>query len=114
MFVNKEKIQKDIKVVASENISLSCEVAQAKTEVKWFKDGKLITSNKKFKVEAEGRSRRVIVQQVEKKDSGEYTCEADSQKLTFKVTVAGTTSFIFSTSPIQSDKSAQTNSILVE
>uniref|UniRef100_A0A670YWF7 Obscurin, cytoskeletal calmodulin and titin-interacting RhoGEF n=1 Tax=Pseudonaja textilis TaxID=8673 RepID=A0A670YWF7_PSETE len=88
VFVNKEKVQKDIKVVASENASLSCEVAQAKTEVKWFKDGKLITSSKKFKVEAEGRSRCLVVQQVEEKDGGEYTCEADSQKLTFKITVA--------------------------
>uniref|UniRef100_A0A8C6XFI0 Ig-like domain-containing protein n=1 Tax=Naja naja TaxID=35670 RepID=A0A8C6XFI0_NAJNA len=89
MFVNKEKVQKDFKAVASEDVSLSCEVAQAKTEVKWFKDGKLITSSKKFKVESEGRSRRLIVQQVEKKDGGEYTCEAGGQKLTFKVIVAG-------------------------
>uniref|UniRef100_A0A670YS61 Ig-like domain-containing protein n=1 Tax=Pseudonaja textilis TaxID=8673 RepID=A0A670YS61_PSETE len=89
MFTNKEKVQKDFKAVASETISLSCEVAQAKADVKWFKDGKLITSSKKFKVEAEGRSRRLIVQQVEKKDGGEYTCEAGGQKLTFKVAVAG-------------------------
>ncbi|KAK9396008.1 obscurin [Crotalus adamanteus] len=90
MFANKEKIQKDIKTIPSENVSLSCEVAQAKTEVKWFKDGKLVTSSKKFKVEAEGRSRRLVIQQVEKKDGGEYTCEADGQKLNFKVTVADT------------------------
>ncbi|XP_062979003.1 obscurin [Elgaria multicarinata webbii] len=88
VFINKEKVQKEIKAVSSENASLSCEVAQAKTEVKWSKDGKLITSGKKFKLEAEGRSRRLIVQQVEKKDTGEYTCEAGNQKLTFKVVVA--------------------------
>ncbi|XP_066483112.1 obscurin isoform X11 [Tiliqua scincoides] len=86
VFANKEKIQKVVKAVISENASLSCEVAQAKTEVKWFKDGKLITSSKKFKVESEGKSRRLLVQQVEKKDAGEYTCEAAGQKLTFKVT----------------------------
>ncbi|KAL7977792.1 hypothetical protein Chor_014599 [Crotalus horridus] len=101
VFVNKEKVQKDIKVVASENVSLSCEVAQAKMEVKWFKDGKQITDTKRFKVEEQGGSRRLVLQQVEKKDAGEYTCEADGQKLTFKVTVAGTTTFIFSTSPIE-------------
>ncbi|ETE72314.1 Obscurin, partial [Ophiophagus hannah] len=89
MFANKEKIQKDIKTVPSETVSLSCEVAQAKTDVKWFKDGKLITASKKFKVETDGRSRHLIVQQVEKKDAGEYTCEANGQKLNFKVTVAG-------------------------
>ncbi|XP_042333180.1 obscurin isoform X8 [Sceloporus undulatus] len=87
VFANKEKIRKEIKAISSENATLSCEVAQAKTEVKWFKDGKLITSSKKFKVETEGKSRRLIVQQIEKKDAGEYTCEAAGQKLTFKITV---------------------------
>ncbi|ETE72319.1 Obscurin, partial [Ophiophagus hannah] len=87
MFVNKEMFEKDLKVVATETISLSCEVAQAKTDVKWFKDGKLIHSSKKFKIEAEGRSRRLVVQQVEKRDAGEYTCEAGKQKLTYKVVV---------------------------
>uniref|UniRef100_G1KFT9 Obscurin, cytoskeletal calmodulin and titin-interacting RhoGEF n=1 Tax=Anolis carolinensis TaxID=28377 RepID=G1KFT9_ANOCA len=87
-FVNKEKVQKEVKVVTSKEATLSCEVAQAKTEVKWFKDGKLITSSKKHKVEAEGKSRRLIVQATDKKDVGEYTCEAGSQKLIFKVTVA--------------------------
>ncbi|KAG6929403.1 obscurin, cytoskeletal calmodulin and titin-interacting RhoGEF, partial [Chelydra serpentina] len=48
---------------------------------------KLITSSKKFKVESEGKSRRLVVEQVEKKDAGEYTCEAAGQKLTFKVLV---------------------------
>uniref|UniRef100_G1KFS2 Obscurin, cytoskeletal calmodulin and titin-interacting RhoGEF n=1 Tax=Anolis carolinensis TaxID=28377 RepID=G1KFS2_ANOCA len=83
----KEKIQKEIKAASSENATLSCEVAQAKAEVKWFKDGKLITASKKFKVESEGKSRRLIVQQVEKKDAGEYTCEAAGQKLAFKVII---------------------------
>ncbi|KAL8164796.1 UNVERIFIED_CONTAM: hypothetical protein K2H54_006969, partial [Gekko kuhli] len=86
VFANKEKVQKEVKALLSQNTSLSCEVSQAKTEVKWFKDGKLITSSKKFKVDSEGRSRRLIVYQVEKKDAGEYTCEAAGQKLTFKVT----------------------------
>ncbi|XP_029139630.1 obscurin [Protobothrops mucrosquamatus] len=102
-FVNKEKIQKDIKTIPSENVSLSCEVAQAKTEVKWFKDGKLVTSNKKFKVEAEGRSRRLVIQQVEKKDGGEYICEADSQKLTFKVAVAEAEEMFANKEKVQKD-----------
>nr|XP_034985706.1 obscurin-like [Zootoca vivipara] len=87
VFINKEKVQKEIKAAASENASITCEVAQAKTEVKWFKDGKRITSSKKFKVEAEGKTRRLIVQQVEKEDAGEYTCEAGNQKLAFKLNV---------------------------
>ncbi|XP_021393666.2 obscurin isoform X15 [Lonchura striata] len=87
-FINKDKVQKEVKAALSENATLSCEVAQDKTEVKWYKDGKLITSSKKFKVESEGKSRRLVVGQVEKKDAGEYTCEAAGQKLTFRIDVS--------------------------
>ncbi|PKK31944.1 obscurin, cytoskeletal calmodulin and titin-interacting RhoGEF, transcript variant X15 [Columba livia] len=87
VFTNKDKVQKEVKAALSENATLSCEVAQEKTDVKWYKEGKLITSSKKFKVESEGKSRRLVVGQVEKKDAGEYTCEAAGQKLTFKIDV---------------------------
>uniref|UniRef100_A0A8C0H9B5 Ig-like domain-containing protein n=1 Tax=Chelonoidis abingdonii TaxID=106734 RepID=A0A8C0H9B5_CHEAB len=85
VFANQEKVQKEVKAALTESATLSCEVTQAKTDVKWYKDGKLITSSNKFKVESEGKSRRLVLEQVEKKDSGEYTCEAAGQKLTFKV-----------------------------
>ncbi|XP_041899175.1 obscurin isoform X8 [Corvus kubaryi] len=88
VFTNKEKVQKEVKAALSENATLSCEVAQEKMEVKWYKDGKLITSSKKFKVESEGKLRRLVVGQVEKKDAGEYTCEAAGQKLTFRIDVS--------------------------
>ena len=88
-FINKDKVQKEVKAALTENAMLRCEVAQEKTDVKWYKEGKLITSSKKFKVESEGKSRRLVVGQVEKKDAGEYTCEAGGQKLTFKVVVTG-------------------------
>ncbi|XP_009960153.1 PREDICTED: obscurin-like, partial [Leptosomus discolor] len=87
VFTNKDKVQKEVKAVLTQNTMLSCEVAQEKTDVKWYKEGKLITSSKKFKVESEGKSRRLVVGQVEKKDAGEYTCEAAGQKLTFKIVV---------------------------
>ena len=82
-------MKKEVKAALSENATLSCEVAQEKTDVKWYKEGKLLTSSKKFKVESEGKSRRLVVGQVEKKDAGEYTCEAAGQKLTFKIVVTG-------------------------
>uniref|UniRef100_A0A8C5U565 Ig-like domain-containing protein n=1 Tax=Malurus cyaneus samueli TaxID=2593467 RepID=A0A8C5U565_9PASS len=94
VFTNKEKVQKEVKAALSENATLSCEVAQEKTEVKWYKDGKLITSSKKFKVESEGKSRRLVVGEVEKKDAGEYTCEAAGQKLTFRIDVTALMCFV--------------------
>ena len=88
-FINKEKVQKEVKAAPTENATLSCEVGQEKSEVKWYKEGKLITSSKKFRVESEGKLRRLVVSQVEQRDAGEYTCEAAGQKLTFKITVTG-------------------------
>uniref|UniRef100_A0A669QNP8 Obscurin n=1 Tax=Phasianus colchicus TaxID=9054 RepID=A0A669QNP8_PHACC len=96
VFINKEKVQKEVKAAPTENATLSCEVAQDKTEVKWCKEGKLITSSKKFRVESEGKLRRLVVSQVEKKDAGEYSCEAAGQKLTFKIHVTGKTKLVFS------------------
>ncbi|KAJ6655088.1 hypothetical protein lerEdw1_005992 [Lerista edwardsae] len=87
VFASKEKVQKEVKAAVTENACLSCEVAQAHTEVNWFKDGRLITSSKKFRIESEGKTRRLIVQQVEKKDAGEYTCVAAGQNLIFKIVV---------------------------
>ena len=91
-------MQKEVKAALTENATLSCEVSQEKTDVKWYKEGKLITSSKKFKVESEGKSRRLVVSQVEKKDAGEYTCEAGGQKLTFKIDVTGERKFFFHSS----------------
>uniref|UniRef100_A0A8B9EWL2 Ig-like domain-containing protein n=1 Tax=Amazona collaria TaxID=241587 RepID=A0A8B9EWL2_9PSIT len=101
VFTNKEKVQKEVKAALSENAMLSCEVAQEKTDVKWYKEGKLITSSKKFKVESEGKCRRLVVCQLEKKDAGEYTCEAAGQKLTFRINVTGKRRFFGPSFPFQ-------------
>uniref|UniRef100_A0A8C5NQR2 Obscurin n=1 Tax=Junco hyemalis TaxID=40217 RepID=A0A8C5NQR2_JUNHY len=105
-FVHKEKVQKNVKAALSENATLSCEVAQEKTEVKWYKDGKLISSSKKFKVESEGKSRRLVVGEVEKKDAGEYTCEAAGQKLTFRINVPDSSQLCFPTGKVQKEVKA--------
>ena len=68
---------------------MSCEVSDTKTEVKWYKDGKLLTSSKTVFMETKGKSRQLVIEKVEKKDSGEYTCEVGTEKLNFKLQVAG-------------------------
>ncbi|XP_010118188.1 PREDICTED: obscurin-like, partial [Chlamydotis macqueenii] len=84
-FINQEKVQKEVKAILTESATLSCEVAQDATEVKWYKDGKLLMSSRKFKIETVGKTRRLLIEQLEKKDAGEYICEAAGQKLTFKL-----------------------------
>ncbi|XP_048474365.1 obscurin [Rhincodon typus] len=88
-FVNKNSVQKEVKVRQSENVTLSCEVSQPKTEVQWFRDGKLLNNSGKMKLESDGKIRKLTVQNVESKDHGEYICEAAGEKLTFDIQVTG-------------------------
>lgn len=73
----------------SQKATISCEVSDTKTEVKWYKDGKLLTSSKTVHTESKGRIRQVVIESLEKKDAGEYICEAGAEKLSFKLQVEG-------------------------
>uniref|UniRef100_A0A3P8RV51 Ig-like domain-containing protein n=1 Tax=Amphiprion percula TaxID=161767 RepID=A0A3P8RV51_AMPPE len=84
-FSNKESVQKEVKATLSQKATLSCEVSDAKTEVKWYKDGKLLTSSKAVHMESKGRTRELVIEKMDKKDAGEYTCEAGTEKLVFKL-----------------------------
>ncbi|XP_059495977.1 obscurin isoform X15 [Stegostoma tigrinum] len=86
-FANKDVVEKVVKVQQSENASLSCEVQHSKTEVRWFRDGKLLSWSKKWKLESHGKIRKLIIQDVERKDGGEYVCEAAKEKLIFTIQV---------------------------
>ncbi|XP_051260439.1 obscurin isoform X14 [Dicentrarchus labrax] len=87
-FSNKDSVQKEVKATLSQKATLSCEVADTKTDVKWYKDGKLLTSSKTVHTESKGKSRQLVIDSVEKKDAGEYICEAGTEKLAFKIQVA--------------------------
>ncbi|XP_076000940.1 obscurin isoform X2 [Genypterus blacodes] len=86
-FSNKESVQKEVRAVVSQTATLSCEVSDSKTEVKWYKDGKLLTSSKTIRTESKGKGRQVVIDSVERKDAGEYICEAGTEKLVFKIQV---------------------------
>ncbi len=88
-FSNKDSYQKEVKVSASQKATLSCEVSDLKTEVKWFKDGKQLSSSKTVHMESKGKSRQLVLDNVEKKDAGEYICENGNEKLVFKIQVTG-------------------------
>ena len=64
-------------------------MSDSKTEVKWYKDGKLLTSSRTVHAEQKGKSRQLVIDSVEKKDAGEYICESGSEKLVFRMHVAG-------------------------
>ncbi|XP_058876960.1 obscurin-like [Acipenser ruthenus] len=103
VFTSSAPVQKEVKASPSEKATLTCEVSQAETEVKWYKDGKLLSSSKKTKVESDGKTRRLVVESVEKKDAGEYTCEAGGEKMTFKIQVAEPEPMFATKVPVQKE-----------
>lgn len=88
-FSNKESVQKEVKAPLSQRATLSCEVSDSKTQVKWYKDGKEITSSKAVHMESKGKIRELVIEKMDKKDAGEYRCEAGSEKLSFKLQTTG-------------------------
>uniref|UniRef100_A0A8C3GCI7 Obscurin n=1 Tax=Cyclopterus lumpus TaxID=8103 RepID=A0A8C3GCI7_CYCLU len=81
-----------VKATLSQKATLSCSVSDGKTEVKWYKDGKLLISSRTIYTEAKGDARQLVIEKVEKSDAGEYTCEAGEDKLVFKIFVSATSS----------------------
>uniref|UniRef100_A0A8C4MGG9 non-specific serine/threonine protein kinase n=1 Tax=Equus asinus TaxID=9793 RepID=A0A8C4MGG9_EQUAS len=87
VFAKEQPAHREVQAKAGASATLSCEVAQAQTEVTWFKDGKKLSVSKKVQVEAKGCTRRLVVQQAGKADAGEYSCEAGGQKVSFRLGV---------------------------
>lgn len=69
-------------------------MADSNTEVRWYKDGKALTPGKAVYAESKGKSRQLVIDSVERKDAGEYSCEAGADKLLFRIHVAGTDKYI--------------------
>uniref|UniRef100_A0A8C5DBL6 Obscurin n=1 Tax=Gouania willdenowi TaxID=441366 RepID=A0A8C5DBL6_GOUWI len=89
IFSNVESLQTAVQAVASQSATLSCSVADSKTEVKWLRNGKQIISSRTTYTEVKGHTRRLVMEKVEKSDAGEYVCEAAGDKLVFRLTVSG-------------------------
>ena len=89
VFAKEQPARSEVQAKAGGSATLSCEVAQAGTEVTWYKDGKKLSASSRVHVEAQGCSRRLVVQQAGRADAGEYSCEAGGQKVSFRLDVAG-------------------------
>lgn len=75
--------------LVSDAIVLKCEISKANGVVTWLKDDEKIEGNDHFTCEAEGIFRSLIVLSAELKDSGEYVCDTQDDKVVFSVTVEG-------------------------
>ncbi|XP_077879380.1 obscurin-like [Ictidomys tridecemlineatus] len=87
VFAKGQLARSEVKAQAGASATLSCEVAQAQTEVTWYKDGKKLSQSSQVRVEASGCRRQLVVQQAGKADAGEYSCEAGSQRISFRLDV---------------------------
>lgn len=70
---------------------LKCEISRANGVVSWLKDNEKVEGKEHFICEEEGTFRTLIVLSAELRDSGEYICDAQDDKVVFNVTVEGTT-----------------------
>ncbi|XP_016375660.1 LOW QUALITY PROTEIN: obscurin-like [Sinocyclocheilus rhinocerous] len=85
--LRKSDIETKCRFVASDAIVLKCEISRANGEVSWLKDNEKIEGNEHLICEEEGTFRSLIVLSAELKDSGEYICDAQDDKVVFSVTV---------------------------
>nr|XP_017213401.1 obscurin-like protein 1 isoform X9 [Danio rerio] len=85
--LRKADIETKRQFMVSDAIVLKCEISRANGVVNWLKDNEKIDGNEHFTCEEEGAFRSLIVLNAELRDSGEYICDAQDDKVVFSVTV---------------------------
>ncbi|XP_039525086.1 obscurin-like protein 1 [Pimephales promelas] len=85
--LRKADIETKLKFVVSDAIVLKCEISRANGAVSWLKDNEKVEAKEHFICEEEGTFRSLIVLSAELRDSGEYICDAQDDKVVFNVTV---------------------------
>ncbi|XP_016150065.1 obscurin-like protein 1 isoform X6 [Sinocyclocheilus grahami] len=85
--LRKADIETKRRFVVSDAIVLKCEISRPNGVVSWLKDNEKIEGNEHFICEEEVTFRSLIVLSAELKDSGEYICDAQDDKVVFSVTV---------------------------
>ncbi|XP_075865693.1 obscurin [Microcebus murinus] len=107
VFAKEQPERSEVRAEAGAGATLSCEVAQAQTEVTWYKDGKRLSPSSRVRVEAKGRQRRLVVAQAGVADAGEYSCEAGGQRVSFRLDVAEPASVFAKEQPERSEVRAE-------
>lgn len=74
---------------------LSCEVSKPDVPVEWKKGTSVIRSSQKYSIKQEGNVHTLVIHDVNRPDSGEYSCHAADGKTTARLEVKGMT-FVFS------------------
>ncbi|TRY96058.1 hypothetical protein DNTS_017223 [Danionella cerebrum] len=85
--LRKADLETSRQCIVSDAIVLKCEISRANGLVSWLKDNETILGNEHFICEEEGTTRSLIVLSAELKDSGEYICVAEDDRVVFSVIV---------------------------
>ena len=64
--------------MVGDKLKLTCKVNKVTTDVKWKKDGVLVSSRARISPR-KGDKNILFIENVEKGDSGDYTCEASNE-----------------------------------
>ncbi|XP_037656857.1 obscurin-like [Choloepus didactylus] len=89
MFAKEQPAHSEVQAAAGASAMLSCKVAQAQSEVMWYKDEKKLNVSSRVCVKAIGHGHWLVVQKADKVDTGEYSCEARDQKVSFHLYIPG-------------------------
>ncbi|XP_078666224.1 uncharacterized protein LOC144908476 isoform X7 [Branchiostoma floridae x Branchiostoma belcheri] len=82
-----QKILRDEEVFSKETATFECQLSAAKAEVKWLRNSVQIHCSAKYKIEEDGVTHRLIVNNCGKEDVAEYTCQCGSNKTTASLRV---------------------------
>ncbi|KAM5307883.1 obscurin isoform 1-T1 [Glossophaga mutica] len=111
VFAKEQPVCNQVQAEAGAVATLSCEVAQAQTQVTWYKDGKKLSGSSKVRVEATGRTRRLVLPQAGKADGGEYSCEAGGQRVSFSLAVSEPTEVFAKEQPVCNQVQAEAGAV---
>ncbi|XP_075465672.1 obscurin-like protein 1 isoform X2 [Ascaphus truei] len=77
----------DHKCLSGERLVLSCEVSRENALVRWYRDGVEVEESENFRLESDGKHRRLIIPNARSQDSGEFVCDAGDDSVFYNVTV---------------------------
>lgn len=85
-FLNKDEMR--VTGYEAESITLKAMVSRANALVHWLKDWTPV-SGEQFKMDSQGLTRTLTIEPLKRSDSGEYTCDANTDELHFSLLVKG-------------------------
>lgn len=86
-FVNKGA-SNNISAYENESVTLCAIVNRERANVRWLKDGQLLNEDN-IHISSEGNTHKLTINPLQLSDSGEYVCDANTDKMYFSLSVKG-------------------------